>query len=85
VRALVLTESLLLSLVGGVGGVLLGLVGIVIVNLYTQQLAGIDAAALTPRLTLLALGISFLLGLLSGLLPARNASRLSITDALGRV
>ena len=39
----------------------------------------------SPRLTLLALGISFLLGLLSGLLPARNASRLSITDALGRV
>ena len=50
-----------------------------------QQLAGIDAAALTPRLTLLALGISFLLGLLSGLLPARNASRLSIVGALGRV
>ncbi|WP_221088349.1 ABC transporter permease [Deinococcus aquaedulcis] len=85
VRALVLTESLLLSLAGGVFGVLLGLVGIVVVNLYTQQLAGIDAAALTPRLTLLALGISFLLGLLSGLLPARSASRLNITEALGRV
>ena len=85
VRALVLSESLLLSLVGGVGGLLLGLVGIWVVNLYTQQLAGIDAAALTPRLTLLALGISLLLGLLSGLLPARAASRLNITDALGRV
>lgn len=85
VRALVLSESLLLSLVGGVGGVVLGLLGIIGVNLYTQQLAGIDAAALTPRLTLLALGISLLLGLLSGLLPARSASRLNITDALGRV
>ncbi|MBZ9751471.1 ABC transporter permease [Deinococcus sp. HMF7604] len=85
VRALVLTESLLLSLVGGVCGVLLGLLGIAGVNLYTQDLAGIDAAALTPRLTLLALGISFLLGLLSGLLPARSASRLNITEALGRV
>ncbi|WP_084050849.1 ABC transporter permease [Deinococcus hopiensis] len=85
VRTLVLTESLLLSLVGGVGGLLLGLLGIWAVNLYTQQLAGIDAAALTPRLTLLALGISLLLGLLSGLLPARSASRLSIVDALGRV
>ena len=85
VRTLVLTESLLLSLVGGVGGLLLGLLGIGAVNLYTQQLAGIDAAALTPRLTLLALGISLLLGLLSGLLPARSASRLSIVDALGRV
>ncbi|WP_412028277.1 ABC transporter permease [Deinococcus yunweiensis] len=85
VRALVLSESLLLSLVGGVGGLLLGLLGIWGVNAYTQQLAGIDAAALTPRLTLLALGISLLLGLLSGLLPARAASRLNITDALGRV
>ncbi|WP_216319386.1 ABC transporter permease [Deinococcus aestuarii] len=85
VRALVLTESLLLALAGGVGGLLLGLGGIWAVNLYTQSLAGIDAAALTPRLTALALGISLLLGLVSGLLPARSASRLSITEALGRV
>ena len=85
VRALVLTESLLLALVGGIGGVLLGLLGIWGVNAYTQQLADINAAALTSRLTLLALGISLLLGLLSGLLPARNASRLPITEALGRV
>ncbi|MDV6375983.1 ABC transporter permease [Deinococcus arenicola] len=85
VRALVLTESLLLSLVGGVGGVILGLAGIWGVNLYTQNLAGIDAAALTPRLVLLALGISLFLGLVSGLLPARSASRLNITEALGRV
>ncbi|GAA3828476.1 ABC transporter permease [Deinococcus aetherius] len=85
VRALVLTESLLLALAGGVGGLLLGLGGIWAVNLYTQNLAGIDAAALTPRLTALALGISLLLGLLSGLLPARGAGRLSITEALGRV
>ncbi|EYB67913.1 hypothetical protein DEIPH_ctg031orf0057 [Deinococcus phoenicis] len=85
VRTLVLTESLLLALVGGVGGLVLGLGGIAAVNAYTQNLAGIDAAALTPRLTLLALGISLLLGLISGLLPARSASRLQITDALGRV
>ncbi|MEF2278033.1 ABC transporter permease [Deinococcus sp. YIM 134068] len=85
VRALVLTESLLLALAGGVGGLILGLGGIWAVNAYTQNLAGIDAAALTPRLTLLALGISLLLGLVSGLLPARSASRLQITEALGRV
>ncbi|MFB9993942.1 ABC transporter permease [Deinococcus oregonensis] len=85
VRTLVLTESLLLALAGGVGGIILGLAGIWGVNLYTQNLAGIDAAALTPRLTLLALGISVLLGLLSGLLPSRSASRISITDALGRI
>lgn len=85
VRTLVLTESLLLALVGGVGGLLLGLVGIWGVNAYTQNLAGISAAALTPRLTLLALGISLLLGLIAGLLPARSASRMRITEALGRI
>lgn len=84
VRTLVLTESLLLSLAGGVGGLLLGLLGIAVVNWYTQRLATIDAAALTPRLAALALGISLLLGLISGLLPARNASQLNITEALGR-
>ncbi|WP_425146970.1 ABC transporter permease [Deinococcus sp.] len=84
VRSLVLSESLLLSLVGGAFGILLGLVGIWGVNLYTQNLAGIDAAALTPRLTLLAFGISLLLGLMAGLLPARTAGNTVITDALGR-
>jgi len=53
VQALVLSESLLLALVGGFFGVLLGLAGIWGVNLYTQNLASIDAAALTPRLVLL--------------------------------
>lgn len=85
VRSLVLTESLLLALVGGVGGLVLGLLGILGVNAYTQNLANIDAAALTPRLALLAMLISLLLGLLAGLLPARSASRLKITEALGRI
>ncbi|ADV67829.1 ABC transporter permease [Deinococcus maricopensis] len=85
VSQVVLTESLLLSLIGGVGGVVLGLLGILGVNAYTQNLANISAAALTPRLVLLALGVSLLLGLMAGLLPARSAGRLRITDALGRV
>jgi len=85
VQSLVLAESLLLSLAGGAGGVLLGVIGIAVVNAYTQNLAGIHAAALTPRLTVLAFGISLLLGLVAGLLPARSAGRLRITDALGRI
>ncbi len=84
IRNLVLTESLLLSLIGGLAGLVLGLGGIAIVNWYTQNLAGFNAAALTPRLTLLALGISLFLGLVSGLVPARNAGKISITQALGR-
>lgn len=84
VQSLVLTESLCLSLMGGVAGLLLGLLGIMAVNAYTQNLAGISAALLTPRLALLALGISFALGLLSGLLPARSAGQVRIVEALGR-
>ncbi|MBB6097971.1 putative ABC transport system permease protein [Deinobacterium chartae] len=81
---LVLLESLLLSLLGGLGGLLLGYLGIVAVNAYTEQLAAISAAALTGRLVLMALGVSLLLGLLAGLLPARSAGRIRITEALGR-
>ncbi|WP_310583418.1 ABC transporter permease [Deinococcus sp.] len=85
VRALVLSESLLLALVGGAFGILLGLAGIWGVNLYTQNLASIDAAALTPRLVALAFGISVFLGLMAGLIPARTAGNTVITEALGRV
>ncbi|GGJ23789.1 ABC transporter permease [Deinococcus roseus] len=84
IRNLVLLESLLLAFMGGLGGILLGFLGIQVVNYYTQQLASISAAALTPRLTLLAFAVSFALGLLSGLLPARSAGRIVITEALGR-
>lgn len=84
IRNLVLLESLLLAFMGGIGGILLGFLGIQVVNIYTQNLANISAAALTPRLTLLAFAVSFALGLLSGLLPARSAGRIVITEALGR-
>lgn len=84
VRNLVLLESLILSVLGGIGGVILGYGGILIVNWYTQNLASINAAALTGRLIGFALLISLILGLLAGLLPARNAGRIAITDALGR-
>lgn len=83
-RALVLTESLLLALLGGGAGVLLGLVGVWGVNLYSQNLAGIDAAAVTPRLAGLSAGVSLLLGLLAGLLPARAAGRLTVSGTLRR-
>ncbi|QBY07371.1 ABC transporter permease (plasmid) [Deinococcus metallilatus] len=83
-RALVLTESLLLALLGGAAGMLLGLVGAWGVNLYTQNLAGIDAATVTPRLAVLSAGVSLLLGLLAGLRPARAEGRLTVSGALRR-
>jgi putative ABC transport system permease protein len=83
-RRLVLVESLLLSLVGGVLGIGLGALGVLGVNAYTEHLAGIAAAAVTWPLVALAILVSLALGLLSGIFPARSAGRASIAAALGR-
>ncbi|THF87058.1 FtsX-like permease family protein [Deinococcus sp. KSM4-11] len=85
VRALVLTESALLSLAAGAAGLLVGVAGNAGVNAYTQDLAGIDAASLTPALALVALGVSLGLGLLAALIPARSAARLPVVEALSRL
>lgn len=82
---LVLLESVLLAIAGGIGGIVLGYLGTLLVNFAVRDLVSFDVAAVTPRLVLIALGIAGALGLLSGLLPARTASRLAITQALGRV
>ena len=85
VRHLVLSETLLLSVLGGVVGLGLAGLGVSGVNVYTQQLAGFDGAALTPRLILVGLGVALGLGLLAGLGPARSAGRTAVVDALGRL
>jgi putative ABC transport system permease protein len=81
---LVVLESLLLAILGGIGGILLGYIGTVIVNFAVRDLVSVQIAALTFRLGALAVGVAAILGLLSGLLPARTASRIVITEALGR-
>jgi putative ABC transport system permease protein len=81
---LVVLESLLLAVLGGIGGIALGYVGTIIVNFAVRDLVSVQIAALTWRLVLLAVGVAAALGLMSGLLPARTASRLVITQALGR-
>lgn len=85
VRSLVLTETLLLSALGGVLGLGLARLGVRGVNLYTQNLAGINGAALTPRLVVVGLLVALALGLLAGLWPARSAGRVTVADALGRI
>jgi putative ABC transport system permease protein len=81
---LVVLESLLLAILGGIGGILLGYIGTLIVNFAVRDLVSVQIAALTFRLGALAVGVAAILGLLSGLLPARTASRIVITQALGR-
>ncbi|OLV16021.1 ABC transporter permease [Deinococcus marmoris] len=85
VRRLVLSETVLLSVLGGVMGLGLAGLGVRGINVYTQNLAGFNGAALTPRLILVGLGVALALGLLAGLWPARSAGRVTVVDALGRL
>ena len=81
---LVLSESVLLSLVGAAFGVLLGWLGIIVVNRIAENLIGLEVAALTLRLGAFAVAIAFLMGVLSGLLPAARAARIPIAVAMSR-
>ena len=81
---LVVLESLILSFIGAAFGVVLGQLGIVVVNSVAQDLIGLDVAALTLRLTFFAVIVAFVMGLLSGLLPAARAARIPIAVAMAR-
>ncbi|MBS4053111.1 MAG: ABC transporter permease [Methylomonas sp.] len=75
---LFLSEALLLSLIGGTGGILLGV--------FLTQLASVLVPGLPVQLAWnyisSAFLISFAIGIASGVIPAINASRLSPLDAL---
>lgn len=72
-----LGEALLLSAIGGIGGVLLG----VLVTSAFANLRGWDA--LIPPIAIIGgIGAALLIGAVAGLYPALRASRLSPTEAL---
>ena len=81
---LVLSEAVLLSLVGAAFGVVIGRLGIVVVNRIAYNLIGLEVAALTLRLGLFAVAIAFVMGVVSGLLPAARAARIPIAVAMSR-
>ena len=80
--AVVLAESVLLSIVGGAAGVVLGRFGAFAVNRISIDLIGLDVAAVTPRLIAFALAVAIGMGLLSGLAPSARAARIQIADAV---
>lgn len=82
---LVLSEALLLGVVGGLLGLLLGQVASGLVNWFTGREVGLALSAITFRLASFALLVAVVLGLLAGFLPARTASRLKVVEALGRL
>ena len=76
-------ESGLLGLIGGVLGVSMGaLVSVYAGTAVAQAGFGILQPVFTPTLIIGCLVFAFLIGMLSGLLPAKRASKLKPVDAL---
>jgi putative ABC transport system permease protein len=86
------SESVLLSVVGYVIGVLLGVGALMLVNGLLRgvafNLASFSTAVvnlqLSPMILLIALVLAILMGIFGGFLPARRAARLRVTEALRR-
>ena len=78
-----LTESVLLSLIGGVAGIALGWAGLRIVTRIVPTVAP-PSGAVTLDFTVIgvALGMSFVTGLVFGGLPALQISRPDVMDVL---
>lgn len=79
-----LVESLLLSLVGGLAGILTGKLALLGLQVVVPPFSLPSEAEVTldGRVLLFSLGLSVLSGLAIGLLPAWNAARPSLTHAL---
>jgi putative ABC transport system permease protein len=73
-----LVEAVLISLVGGAIGIVIGLALPLSVRVITDQVR----VPISPLSVVVAFGVSFLVGVGFGLLPARRASQLNPTEAL---
>jgi len=72
-----LTEAVLVSLAGGGLGILVGIA----IPLGVRLFAGINIP-ISPVAVVMAFGVSCMVGLLFGMLPAKRAARLNPTEAL---
>lgn len=81
---LVLLEAVVLSLIGAVLGVSLGVLGSWGVNVLSLNLIDITVAAITPRLVLFAVALAAAMGLMAGIVPAARAARVPIAVAVAR-
>jgi putative ABC transport system permease protein len=78
---MILLESALLGLLGGVGGVALGVVGVKLL-VTAPAIRGLLEPDLNAALLVRAVAISVLVGVFSGLYPAWRSSRLQPSQAL---
>jgi len=82
ILCMVLGESILLALIGGLPG--LGIAFLVIANMRESLMTFVPTLALPPDIAAAAVGLMLTLGILTGLVPAFNAMRLKIVTALCR-
>ena len=86
VMKLFLMESGLFGLVGGVIGIIFGvLVSVIISEVGLRVIGGPGGAAppvVTPELLIFALAFSVFVGVISGVVPARQAAKMNPVDAL---
>jgi putative ABC transport system permease protein len=73
-----LVEAVLISVTGGLAGILIGVAIPVSVQFFTDDIH----IPISPLSILIAFSVSLLVGLLFGLLPANRAARLNPTEAL---
>jgi len=72
-----LVEALVLSLTGGIAGIILGMIGSRVISGLTDW-----NASVSPGSIILSFGFAAFVGVFFGLYPARTASRLDPIDAL---
>ena len=77
-----LAEAVILSMIGGLIGILLGGVGARVISTVAQNAGQEFRALISPRAVAIATLFSASVGLFFGIYPARRASRLNPIDAL---
>lgn len=88
VQELYLTESMIMGILGGVGGLTLGFLAgkaaSLVLSTYavTKGYGVLDISFIPVSFVILILVISVLVGLLTGIYPARRATKISALDAL---
>jgi putative ABC transport system permease protein len=89
IMKLFLTESGIIGLMGGLLGIFLGFIVVGIISSVGINIMGMgrmgtstSVAVVTPELILFALAFSTIIGIVSGLIPARKAANLQIVEAM---
>ncbi|MEY2502489.1 MAG: hypothetical protein QOI07_2823 [Verrucomicrobiota bacterium] len=78
-----LTESILLSAIGGIAGLVLSIwLTDLLMSMLPEGAPRLEQIGIDYRVLAFALGVSALTGILSGIVPALQASKLDLTSAL---